>query len=89
MDEYLDCLYQYVSDHLEADVRLDLIDYSRRNAAQDTAWAALKEALTPEQLHLVEDYRAAWCGLRFLEDRLLFQKAVSLGKWMARSYGNP
>ena len=49
------------------------------------AWAALKGALTPEQLNLVEDYRDAWCGLRFLEDRLLFQKAVSLGKWMARA----
>lgn len=85
MDEYLDCLYQYVSDRLEADVRLDLLDYSSRSDAQDAAWAALKEALTPEQLHLVEDYRAAWCGLRFLEDRLLFQKAVSLGKWMARA----
>ncbi|WP_300412008.1 hypothetical protein [uncultured Oscillibacter sp.] len=84
MDEYLDCLYQYVSDRLEADAQLDLIEYSRRSDEQNTAWAALKTALTPEQLHLVEDYRAAWCGLRFLEDRLLFQKAVSLGKWMAR-----
>lgn len=84
MDEYLDCLYQYVSDRLEADAQLDLIEYNRRSDEQNTAWAALKTALTPEQLHLVEDYRAAWCGLRFLEDRLLFQKAVSLGKWMAR-----
>lgn len=85
MDEYLDCLYQYVSSHLLLDVRLDMIDYSRWNARQDMAWAALKGALTPEQLNLVEDYRDAWCGLRFLEDRLLFQKAVSLGKWMART----
>lgn len=84
MDEYLDCLYQYVSDHLEADARLDLIDYSRCRSAQDMAWEALERALTPEQLRLVEDYRSTWCGLRFLEDRLLFQKAVALGRWMAR-----
>lgn len=85
MDEYLQCLFQYVSDHLLLDVRLDLIDYSRWNERQDMAWAALKESLTPEQLHLVEDYHSAWCGLRFLEDQLLFQKAVDLGKWMVRA----
>lgn len=83
MDEYLDCLFQYVSENLLLDARLDVIDYSRWNERQDMAWAALKNALTPEQLRLVEDYKDAWCGLRFLEDRLLFQKAVSLGKWMA------
>ena len=44
---------------------------------------ALEKALTPEQLRLVEDYKDACCGLRDLEDRLLFQEAVSLGKWMA------
>ncbi|WP_325200505.1 hypothetical protein [Oscillibacter sp.] len=84
MDEYLDCLYQYVSENFLLDARLDLMDYHRWNEAQNTAWAALKEALTPEQLRLVEDYQSACSGKRFLEDRLLFQKAVSLGKWMAR-----
>ena len=76
MDDYLDCLYRYTLDHLLLDVRLDLIDYSRWNHRQ---------ALTPEQLQLVEVYRDACCGLRDLEDRLLFQEAVSLGKWMALS----
>ncbi len=85
MDDYLDCLYRYTLDHLLLDVRLDLIDYSRWNHRQDIAWEALAKALTPEQLHLVEDYRDACCGLRDLEDRLLFQEAVSLGKWMALS----
>lgn len=85
MDEYLQCLFQYVSENLLLDVRLDLVDYSRWNERQDMAWTALKESLTPEQLNLVEDYKDAWCGLRFLEDQLLFQKAVSLGKWMARA----
>lgn len=85
MDEYLDCLYQYVSNHLLLDARLDVIDYSRWNERQDMAWAALKESLTLEQLKLVEDYKDTWCGLRFLEDQLLFQKAVSLGKWMAQA----
>lgn len=84
MDEYLQCLFQYVSENLLLDVRLDLVDYSRWNERQDMAWSALEKALTPEQLKLVEDYRSTWCGLRFLEDQLLFQKAVSLGKWMAR-----
>ena len=85
MDDYLDCLYRYTLDHLLLDVRLDLIDYSRWNNRQDIAWEALAKALTPEQLQLVEYYRDACCGLRDLEDRLLFQEAVSLGKWMALS----
>lgn len=85
MDEYLDCLYQYVSNHLLLDARLDVIDYSRWNARQKLAWEALEKALTPDQLNLVEDYQSACGGMRFLEDQLLFQKAVSLGKWMARA----
>ena len=85
MDEYLDCLYDHVRDTLLLDARLDMIDYSRWNARQDMAWEALKAVLTKEQLDLVEDYRDAWCGLRSLEDRLLFQKAVSLGKWMVQA----
>lgn len=84
MDEYLHCLYQYVSENLLLDARLDLVDYNRWNECQDTAWAALKAALTPDQLRLVEDYTSACGGKRFLEDQLLFQAAVSLGKWMAR-----
>lgn len=83
MDDYLDCLYRYTLDHLLLDVRLDLIDYSRWKHRQDIAWEALEKALAPEQLHLLEDYRDACCGLRDLEDRLLFQEAVALGKWMA------
>ncbi len=85
MDDYLQCLFQYVSENLLLDARLDLIDYNRWNECQDTAWAALKAALTPDQLRLVEDYTSACSGKRFLEDQLLFQKAVTLGKRMARA----
>ena len=28
MDEYLDCLFQYVSENLLQDTRLDLLDYN-------------------------------------------------------------
>jgi len=85
MDEYLDCLFQYVSENLLLDARVDLIDYNRWNESENTTWTALNAALTPEQLRLVEDYNAACSGKRFLEDQLLFQKAISLGKWMARA----
>ena len=49
------------------------------------AWSAPEEALTHEQIKLVEDYRSAWTELRYQEERLLFQKAVSLGKWMVQA----
>ena len=85
MDEYLQCLFQYVSENLLQDTRLDLLDYNHCRSAQDMAWSALEKALTPDQLRLVEDYRSTWCSLQALEDQLLFQKAVSLGKWMAQA----
>ena len=85
MDDYLECLYTYTLERLLSDVHLDLFEYSRWTARQDAAWAALQEALTPEQLDLVEDYRSACSGLHYVEDALLFQKAVALGKWMALS----
>lgn len=85
MDDYLDCLYQYVSENLLLDARLDLLDYNHCRSAQDMAWSALEKELTPDQLRLVEDYRSTWCDLQALEDQLLFQKAVSLGKWMVQA----
>ena len=84
MDTYLHCLYQYALDDLLLDARLDLIDYSRRSARQDLAWNALTESLTSEQMNLVEDYILACNRVRSLEDELLFEKAVALGKWMVR-----
>lgn len=85
MDEYLDCLYRYVLDHLLLDVRLDLIDYNRRSMRENMAWDALEKSLTPEQLDLVEEYQSACGDMRFLEDELLFQKAIALGKWLAQA----
>ncbi len=49
------------------------------------AWSAPEEALPHEQIKLAEDYRSAWTELRYQEERLLFQKAVSLGKWMVQA----
>lgn len=85
MDAYLDCLYQHISENLFQDARLSLLEYSRWSACQDAAWKALVESLSHEQLKLVEEYWAACDGKRYLEEKLLFQKAVALGKWMARA----
>lgn len=85
MDDHLDCLFQCVFDHMEAEATVNLIDYSRCRSAQDMAWSALKKELTHEQIKLVDDYRSAWIELRYQEDKLLFQKAVALGKWMVQA----
>lgn len=85
MDEYLKCLYDYVMEHVSASKYPDAEEYYHRMALQDKAWSAVKAALTAEQLKLVEDYQAARAGTWVLEDELLFQAAVSLGKWMVRS----
>ena len=85
MDGYPDCLYQYVVGHMEAEATVNLIGYSRCRSAQDMAWSAPEEALPHEQIKLAEDYRSAWTELRYQKERLLFQKAVSLGKWMVQA----
>lgn len=84
MDEYLHCLYLYVLDHLFLDARINIIDYNRWVKRENLAWDALRDALTPEQIELVENYHNACADVRFLEDELLFQKAVGLGRWLAR-----
>ena len=84
MDAYLDCLYQHISENLFQNAQLNVQEYSRWNACQDVAWKALGELLSHEQLKLLDEYQAACNGKRYLEEKLLFQKAVSLGKWMAR-----
>ena len=67
MDDYLDCLYRYILDHLLLDARLDLIDYSRWNNRRDFAWEALEKALTPEQLHSPQTQHQARIFDRVLE----------------------
>ena len=84
MDEYLRCLYEYIQDQISAAHYPDPLEYRRRADAAEQAWRVLDDLLPPAQLRLVEDYRAAWTRLTSLEDELLFQAAVSLGKWMAR-----
>lgn len=84
MDAYLQCLYQYATENLFLDARLDLINYSRWNERKNLAWEALAASLTRDQLELVENYQSACNGKRFLEDELLFEAAVSLGKQLAR-----
>lgn len=85
MDDYLKCLYEHVMEHISVSNYPDAEEYHHRMALQDETWSALKAALTPEQLELVENYQAARAGTWVLEDELLFQAAVSLGKWMVRA----
>lgn len=85
MDAYLKCLYTHVMEHLLDSERPDMPEYKRRSTTQDKAWKNLREALTVEQLRLVEEYQAAYSYVCDIEDEWLFQAAVSLGKWMARA----
>ena len=84
MDNYLQCLYYYVLENLSPAMHPDFPEYRRCADTANNAWIALKETLSPAQLELVENYRSAWDRVSALEDELLFQKAVALGKWMAR-----
>ncbi len=83
MDSYLKCLYDHVMECLLRCPRPDMAEYGLRAAEQGRAWEDLKQALSPEQIQLVEAYQAAQSRVFALEDEWLFQEAVALGKWMA------
>lgn len=83
MDEYLYCLYEYIQEHISPREQPNAVEYYRCADAATRAWTALTEALTPAQLQLVEDYRSAQDRVSVFEDQFLFQKAVSLGKWLS------
>ena len=84
MDEYLQCLYAYAMENLFLRNRPDMEEYRFRSTAQEEALDSLEKTLTPEQHRLLEVYQAARCHVCAMEDRWLFQEAVSLGKWMVR-----
>lgn len=84
MDEYMQCLYDHVMEHILLHPHPDMAEYSLRSADQNRAWNDLKNVLTAEQLRLLEDYQTAKARVCSLEDEWLFQEAVALGKWMIR-----
>lgn len=85
MDAYLDCLQSYIEEHLFEKPSPFRREYRLLASEKDQASSALEATLTEEQAVLWKRYQDKSCLIRALEDDIMFEKAVALGKWMVLS----
>lgn len=84
MDEYLQCLYNYILEVRRDETLLKTPEYHTERKSLLAAMRAMDAVLSEEQQKMVNRYLSCQSRLSVLEDAWLFQEAVALGKWMAR-----
>lgn len=84
MDEYLQCLYNYILEVRRDETLLKLPEYRMERISLLAAMRAMDAALSEEQQKIVNRYLSCQSRLSVLEDEWLFQEAMALGKWLAR-----
>ena len=84
MDEYLQCLYNYILEVRRDETLLKLPEYRMERISLLAAMRAMDAALSTEQQKAVNAFLSCQSRLSVLEDEWLFQEAMALGKWLAR-----
>ena len=84
MDEYLQCLYNYILEVRRDETLLKLPEYRMERISLLAAMRAMDAALSKEQQKAVNAFLSCQYRLSVLEDEWLFQEAMALGKWLAR-----
>nr|WP_325217741.1 hypothetical protein [uncultured Oscillibacter sp.] len=84
MDEYLQCLYNYILEVRRDETLLKLPEYRMERISLLAAMRAMDAALSKEQQKAVNAFLSCQSRLSVLEDEWLFQEAMALGKWLAR-----
>ena len=84
MNEYLQCLYNYILEVRRDDALRKLPEYRMERISLLAAMRAMDAALSEEQQKIVNRYLSCQARLSVLEDEWLFQEAMALGKWLAR-----
>ena len=79
MDKYLICLQDYVIENQVSSSLMNSAEYLQRVHEQERAWTRMEEALTPEQMALLEDYQMEVFRRDDAERRILFTFLVKLG----------
>ena len=83
MDEYLNCLMEYISSQ-RVGAQLKQSPQQKIDAEQaDHAYDELLSGLTPPQKETLERFANARDAMTIREMELLFREGVLLGKWMA------
>jgi len=85
MDEYLQCLYDYILEVRRDETLLKTPEFRAERKTMLRAWDAMEAALTGEQQKIVEEFLSAKEQTSIREDEWLFLEGVALGGWLARS----
>lgn len=84
MDEYLQCLYDYILEVRRTETLQKTPEYRMRRTSMLAAMQAMDAVLPEEQKKVVDAFQTSQSRLSVLEEEWLFQEAVSLGKWLSR-----
>jgi len=84
MDEYLQCLYNYILEVRRDDTLLKTPEYRAMRKDMVQAWDAMEAALTGEQQEIVDRLLTAKEKVYSREDEWLFLEGIALGRWLAR-----
>ena len=85
MDEYLQCLYNYIMETRRDETLMRTYEYRKRRTAMLTAMHFMEATLTEEQRKTVDSYLSLQSKLTVMESDWLFQEGVALGRWMANA----
>lgn len=83
MDEYLQCLYNYILEVRRDETLRKTPEYRMERISLLTMMRTMDADLSEEQQKIVNRYLSCQSRLSALEGEWLFQEAVSLGRWLA------
>lgn len=84
MDDYLDCLFQYVLEMRLCERIRSSLEYQQASNESMRKMEILKSTLTHEQKTALNEFLSANGHLLNMDEYIIFQEAIALGKWMAR-----
>ena len=82
MDEYLECLMDYVEETRVGKLLRTQERYRKSLQKASDAYEELSAKLPPEQLATLEEFRDAHNSMNAVHSEIVFQQGVAVGKWM-------
>lgn len=84
MDEYFQCLLDYIVEGHKTDSLLKTLEYQSQMKSVLKSWEAVENVLSQSQITTVDTYFSEYSQLSSLEKDWLFLEGVVLGRWLAR-----